>query len=116
MGRPTKYKEEYCEDIYKFMAEGKSKEAWAGSKGFSKHRIYDWAEKHKKFRHAVKRGEAACQNFWEEMGIQMALAGAGNATVWIFNMKNRFKWKDRSDVTTDDKQLPSPIYGGKSTE
>lgn len=27
-------------------------------------------------------------------------------------MKNRFGWKDRQDVTTNDKDLPIPILGG----
>ena len=31
----------------------------------------------------------------------------------IFALKN-MGWKDRSDITTDDKELPAPIYGGKS--
>jgi len=33
----------------------------------------------------------------------------------IFALKN-MGWKDRQDVTTNDKDLPQPIYGGKSGE
>lgn len=105
MGRPTKYRPEYCDDIIDYMSQGFSKEAYAGKIRVSKHRIYDWMKKYKAFRHAVKQGEVGCQQHWEEIGHDMALAGQGNAAIWIFNMKNRFGWRDRKDVTSDDKAL-----------
>lgn len=108
MGRPTKYRPKYCEQIIEFMAEGKSKEAFAGHIGVSRRRIPDWSKKHKEFGRAVEIGTAKSQNFWEELGIQMALSGQGNVTAWIFNMKNRFGWRDKHDVTSDDK----PIVAG----
>jgi hypothetical protein len=53
----------------------------------------------------VSQAEREGRLHWEEMGDVMAVAGQGNATVWIFNMKNRFKWTDRHDITSEDKQL-----------
>jgi transposase-like protein len=100
-GRPTKYREEHCQEIISYMAQGFSKEAFAGHIGVSSQQIYRWKKKHKAFRTAIKKAETACQNFWEELGIQLVLAGQGNATAWIFNMKNRFRktgWSDTSEV------------------
>jgi hypothetical protein len=36
-----------------------------------------------------------------------------NSTVWIFNMKNRFKdeWKDRHEIETTPQQLTVTISG-----
>lgn len=98
VGRPSKYDPKYCSEIIDFMAQGKSKEAFAGHIDVSKDTIYEWIKVHKDFSDSVKKAEVKCQEFWEEMGIQMALAGQGNATVWIFNMKNRFSWKDKHET------------------
>ena len=97
-GRPTKYDPKYCQEVIDYMAQGKSKEAFAGHIDVAKQTIYTWMEAHEEFLDAIKKGEAKCQDFWEEMGIQMALAGQGNATVWIFNMKNRFSWRDKTET------------------
>lgn len=108
VGRHTKYKIKYCKEVQDFMAQGYSKEAFAGDIGVSKKTIYNW-KKHKEFLHALKRGEMKCQKWWEELGHEMVMNGGGNAPVWIFNMKNRFGWRDRHDFTSDDKPLMSPI-------
>lgn len=40
--------------------------------------------------------------FWEQIGIDGAKGGKDfNAPGWIFNMKNRAKWKDRQEVVGD---------------
>lgn len=108
-----KYKPEYCEEIIAFMGQGYSKEAFAGEIGVSKQAVYRWIKKHKEFRNAVKRAEEKCRLFWEGLGIEMVLQGQGNATTWIFNMKNRFRreWNDKiqTDITTNGKELPTPI-------
>ena len=82
-GRPTKYKEEYCNEVIEYMKQGFSKEAFAGHIGVSKQQIYRWKKKHKEFRTSLKKAETACQAFWEELGIQLVLAGQGNATALI---------------------------------
>jgi len=50
------------------------------------------------FSAAVNRCKALCQIWWETRGMHMAMGEDGNAAVWIFNMKNRFNWRDKSDV------------------
>lgn len=50
------------------------------------------------FRETVKEAKALCEHWWEERGREMAMGEDGNATVWIFNMKNRFGWKDKTEM------------------
>lgn len=56
------------------------------------------------FRRTVKRAQALCEVWWERRGREMAAGDDGNATVWIFNMKNRFKWRDKPE---DDNESES---------
>ena len=100
-GRPSLYKEEYCEMLVEHCAKGLSFESFAGVVKVNRDTLYEWEKKHIQFSDAKKRAEAVCRLFWEEAGIK-GLWGSKdrmfNATVWIFNMKNRFGWKDVKDV------------------
>jgi hypothetical protein len=98
MARPTKYKEEYCDVVKEVMGKGFSKEAVAGHIGISKDTLYNWVKKYKEFSDAIKKGVEASRVFWEELGIEMVTAGQGNSTAWIFNMKNRFNWRDKKET------------------
>jgi len=50
------------------------------------------------FRVTVKAAQDLCQVWWERVGRGMATGDDGNATVWIFNMKNRFGWRDKQEI------------------
>ena len=116
-GRPTDYKPEYCAEAIDYIGHGKSKEAFAGHLGICKQTLYTWMDKYPEFLDAVNKGETISQDFWEELGITGITEGNHfNAATWIFNMKNRFKWKDRHDITSEDKQLKGLVsvdYGNK---
>ncbi len=99
-GRPSTYKpSKHPNQVYELMRQGFSIEACAGQMGVSKQTIYNWRDQYPELLDAIKRGESASQYFWEDLGISAITSGAKfNATVWIFNMKNRFGWRDRKDV------------------
>lgn len=99
-GRPTKYEPEYCERLIQFMAEGFSFEAFAGELRISKKTLYNWLEENEDFLHAKDEGFQLSRLWWERVGRQIAQKNKGNATAFIFNMKNRFKedWRDRHEV------------------
>lgn len=68
---------------------------------------------YEEFRRTVKTAKALCEHWWEERGREMALGADGNATVWIFNMKNRFGWKDKSETAItgpNGSPLPAPVF------
>ena len=50
------------------------------------------------FRKAEKRRKDLSEVWWTTRGREMATGSDGNATVWIFNMKNRFDWRDKREV------------------
>ena len=107
-GRPTKYKKEFCQKLIKHMAEGLSFEAFAGEVGVSLDTIYNWAKEHPEFSEAKKTGTSKCRAFWEKMGRNGAggkLKGFQGGT-WIFNMKNRFSWVDKQEVTVEGDFTP----------
>ncbi len=101
MGRPSSYKPEYCEALLKHMAEGYSIEAFAGSIRVSRETIYAWCDQHPDFADTKRIGFALCQLWWETRGKIGLIDKSFNSAIWIFNMKNRFSWRDRHDVSID---------------
>lgn len=64
------------------------------------------------FRVTEKERQALCEVWWERQGRRMTKDGQGNATVWIFNMKNRFGWRDKSEIdhqSSDRSMSPSSV-------
>ena len=97
VGRPSKYKVDYCAMLVVHMAEGLSFESFAGAIGVDRDTIYEWVSAHEEFSDAKKDGAARSQLFWERIGVEGMVNDSINATLWIFNMKNRFKWRDKSE-------------------
>jgi hypothetical protein len=112
-GRPTKYKPEYCQELIDFMGQGYSIEAFAGKIDTHKDTIYQWVKAHPDFADAKRLGFAKCQVFWEEIGLRGLWNEDGgpklNTGNYIFQMKNRFKWTDRVEVSGVDDAEIKPI-------
>jgi hypothetical protein len=95
MARPSSYKETYPDLLIQHMRDGFSYESFAGLIGVHLDTLYDWEHKHSLFSEAKKMAFQQCRLWWEKLGKQGALGSKDfNATVWIFNMKNRFGWRD----------------------
>lgn len=109
IGRPTKYKSEFCERIIEMASEGASKHEMALELGIVPSTFDIWQRENTEFSEAVKEAERISQGWWEREGRKATFGGVQgfNATSYIFNMKNRFKddWKDmtRQDSQTLDK-------------
>lgn len=58
-------------------------------------------EDSEQFRATNSSSKTLCQVWWERNGRRLAVDGGGNASIWIFNMKNRFGWVDKKE--TEDK-------------
>lgn len=99
-GRPTDFDDKYCEMLVDHMADGFSFESFAGLIGVTRSTIYLWVEKHEQFSDAKQRGFEASRLTWEKIGKDIAKDGQGNATSFIFNMKNRFpdEWREKQEI------------------
>lgn len=103
-GRPTKYDPSMLDKIVPIMAKGYSQEVCAHELGITFETWSQWKKKGKnpEFSDAVKQGIAASRQFWENLGIDGATGSPEfNATAWIFNMKNRFGWRDKHEFSGD---------------
>ena len=95
-GRLSKYDPTYCELVIQYMSKGFSKDVVAAKLGISRDTLYEWAKKHDDFSDTIKRGEVKSLYFWEKTGIDgmMGKIKGFNAIMWIFIMKNRFRYRD----------------------
>lgn len=96
-GRPTKYKEEYCDLLVKHMSEGLSLESFAGLIGHHKQTIYEWIRDHKSFGDAFGRGKSLSLLYWEKLGRDHIYlphqGGTFSSSMYTLNMCNRFGWR-----------------------
>lgn len=113
VGRPTKYKPEYCQMLIAHMNKGLSFESFAGVIDTTKKTLYSWTEEYQEFLNAKEIGTEKSRIFWENLGVNHIInrsdsefqGGSSsrslNASVWIFNMKNRFGWRDKQPGEAD---------------
>lgn len=62
-------------------------------------------EKAEKFLRTIKKAKARCEQWVEEN----AMLNRANATFSIFNLKNNYGWKDKTEQDISVKELPKPI-------
>ena len=72
--------------------------------------IVEWAKKYPVFSAATKRVMVTQKVHLINTG--MFGGKEVNAAMAIFLLKNNHNMKDRTDVTTNDKDLPAPLLGG----
>ncbi len=104
VGRPTKYKQEFCQLLIDHMSTGLSFESFAAEIGVNRDSLYEWESVHAEFSDAKKEGISKNLLFWEKQGIAGLWGNkenSFNSTVWIFNMKNRHKWRDKQPDEVD---------------
>lgn len=110
-GRPSLYDPSYCQRLIKHMEGGLSFESFAGVVLVTRSTIYEWVDQFPEFSDAKKVGTEASRLFWERVGVFYMVNGQTqrndkgeivktkdeslNAAVWVFNMKNRFGWRDK---------------------
>lgn len=107
VGRPTKYKEEYCQKLIDHMAEGYSFDSFAGIVDVNIDTLYEWAKVHVEFSDAKSIGTAKSMAWWERIG-RMGMINEipfFNDRIWRLNMINRFRsqWSDGTKNENNDK-------------
>lgn len=113
-GRPSKYKPEYCQQLIAHMTTGLSFDSFAAVIDVNQDTLHEWVKVHPDFSEAKKEAYSKNLLFWENHGIEGLYSTTEyddkgkptssksiNATVWIFNMKNRHKWRDKQPDEVD---------------
>lgn len=123
LGRPTKYDDtvidktvEYLkahQDSYVKTDDGRVKikvnlptiEGLASFIGVNKTTLYEWEKDHEDFSNALDTIRTEQQNRL----INSGLSGDYNSTIAKLILSSNHGMREKSDVTTDGKQLPTPI-------
>lgn len=100
VGRPTKYKPEYCQMVVDHLSEGASLTSFAAEIDVARSTINEWIDAHPDFSEAVKRAKAKCAAWWERVGRNGAQGGDVNPTLVIFGLKNMAAddWRDKQEL------------------
>lgn len=98
VGRPTKYKPEYCNQIKEFMSDGASLEEFAAEIGVVFSTIWEWEKKFPEFSKAKCAGEELSKAWWLRQGRINLHSETFNHALWGINMKNRHDWRDKKDI------------------
>lgn len=110
-GRPTDYREEFCDMVIEHMGTGKSLASFASYIGTHRATLYDWMKAHPQFHDAFKKAQDKSRTWWESQGheglwnVTEFDENTGkpkrvktiNAAIWIFTMKSRFGYSDQPD-------------------
>ena len=120
-GRPSKYDPSFVDEVDKYLTTtGKEQmhlpkiESFAIWLDVSKSTLYEWAKDNKEFSDALGK-------ILLYQGVQLQDDGIYggkevNSTIVKLLLQNNHGMKERTDTTTNDKDIPQPIYNGKSTE
>lgn len=113
VGRPSKYKPEYCERVLEMAAEGMSMAEYAAEFGIDRATLYHWGEEHPEFLTALTRAKSLEQAWWEREARLGVRSKDFNANLWYRCAASRFR-----DDYTERKvtEVSGPQGGAIKTE
>lgn len=111
VGRPTKFKKEFCQLLIDHMAKGLSFESFGGHPQVrvATSNTYEWRDKHPEFQEAFKKGSAASCYYLESLALNASLRPKElpvNTGLFVFLLKNRLGWKDKVEQSFDGDSAP----------
>lgn len=104
MGTYSKYHPDMCSTVVELMKEGASIVEVSAELGIHRDTFYEWINEkgdyyQSEFALAVSEGKALSQAWWEKNGRINLENPRFNYTGWYMNMKNRFGWADKKEVS-----------------
>ena len=100
-GRPSVYRDEFCERIIELGKLGYSQAQMAAALGVAKQTITDWAKSRSDFSDALTLARTFSQSWWEGKA-QTGLEDRNfNAGIWDKSVKSRFR-DDYTDRTVNE--------------
>ena len=103
-GRPSSYREEFCEIVEEMGREGKSVAQMAARLNVSKDTIYEWVKAHADFADSFTRARTFSQAWWEAKGQESIGDRNFNANLYKISMSARFRddYTERKEITGAD--------------
>ena len=100
VGRPTKYKEEFCEQVIELGKQGYSKAMIAATLDISRETLDEWIDSKQDFSDAMKIAITQSQFWWEKTAQENLKNNQFNSPLWSKSMPARFPkdYSDRSKV------------------
>ena len=108
VGRPTKYKPEYCERIIELGKQGYSYAEIAADLEVDKASLYDWAAAHEDFSTALRAAKTYEQAWFEREARSNMKNRDFNANLWYRSAASRF----RDDYTERKETQVTGANGG----
>lgn len=98
IGRPSKYKPEYCEMLIAHMKAGYPAQIFGSTIGVCYKTVWTWFHKYPDFLQAKMIGEGLLVKHWMDLGTDLAKGKYqfGKTTAWVFTMKNILGWVDNT--------------------
>ena len=99
VGRPTKYTKAMAAGLPDMFQNGESVVEVCVALGITKQTFYRWVDEREEFRDAYEKGKEVSEAWWTRLarGGSTGQVRVQPATL-IFNLKNRFGWKDRIET------------------
>lgn len=91
VGRPSKYKPEFCERVIELAKEGAGWAEYAAEFGVDRPTLYDWAAAHEEFSTALTRAKVLEQAWFEREGRLNLKNREFNANLWGKSVSARFR-------------------------
>lgn len=102
VGRPTKYKPEFCDLVVEMGKEGKSLCQMACAMDITEETLSQWRKSKPAFSESLKRARQYSQAWWEDHGQKgsIGLIEGFNATSYVWQTKNRFpaSFRDKHEI------------------
>ena len=111
VGRPSKYKPEYCEQAIELGTQGYSMSEIAAEFGVDRASLIRWTEEHEDFRTAL-RAAKTFEQAWFEREARMNMKNRDfNSNLWYRSAASRFR-----DDYTERKEVSGPDGGAMKIE
>lgn len=98
-----KYTKDTPRQVMGLFARGKSVGAVCASLGITNETYIKWQKDYPEFKEAVELGKMLEQEHWEQIGYEAMLGKIKdfNSQVWSLTVKNRFNYKEKTELSGD---------------
>ena len=112
-GRPTQFRQKYCQDVINHMKNGKSLASFARHIGTNRQRIWVWRKKYPEFEDACQTAQDMALAWWEDFAEEICMGKAytrkdkdgktliPNSGMIQFVMSRRFKEYNQRNIIED---------------